>query len=122
MVKIILDTKALLEYLAGKEAIVEKVKHYIGKEELYITAITLFEVITALRNEALVEMVKETFNILPLEKESAVKAREIYLYLEETRKPDVKAVLTAAIAIQNNAFLIAGNRKEYVDIPEIKLV
>lgn len=122
MAKIVLDTKALLDYLAGNEATVEKVKQYIGKEELCITALTLFEVTLALRNEELVRNIEESFTVLDITKNTSRLGRSIYLYIEERRKPSMEAALTAAACIENKAYLLPGNRADYIDIPKLKLI
>ena len=122
MVKIFLDTKALLEYMAGKESIVEKVKLYIGREELCITSITFLEVSLVLKNELLIDEISNSFTIVEINKDIAEKAREIYLYIEEIRKPSIREVITASACIVNKGFLIPGSKKEYVDIPELKLI
>ena len=122
MVKIFLDTKALLEYLAGKESIVDKVRQYVGKEELCITSITYLEVSLVLRDDMVKEEIGNSFAIVEISKEISDKASEIYDYLEEIRKPNIREVITAASCIVNNAYLIPGERKSYVDVPGIKLI
>ncbi len=122
MARIILDTRALLEFLSGNEAVVEKVKQYVGKEELCITSLTYFEVSLVVKNEFLKEEIADSFIVLDITKEVAEKAKEIYEYIEEIRKPSIKAVITAAASIIYRGFLIPGNKREYVDMPEIKMI
>ncbi len=122
MVKIFLDTKALLEYMAGKEGIVEKVKQYIGREELCITAITYLEVSLVLKNKIVADEIGNSFTIIDINKDISEKARELYEYIEEIRKPSIREVITAASCIINKGYLIPGDKKEYVDVPELKII
>ncbi len=122
MVKIFLDTNSLLLYLLGNESIIEKVKQYIGREELCISSLTYLEVSLSIKDDRIVEEIGNSFTIAEINKEVMEKAKELYLYIEERGKPSIREVITAATCIVNKGFLIPGSKKDYLDFPEIKLI
>ena len=122
MEKICLDTKVILDFLRGESSIVEKVKYY-ADEELCITTPTVFELLVSVKKPEVVTNFIRNVKTLEFNENSGMIASRIYNELRElgVLKP-VRNVITASICIDNGAFLVTKNRKDYEKIRGLKLV
>ena len=123
MARICIDFKVLLDYLRGDPITVEKIKHIGEEEELYITAPTLADVSLVIEDKSIPSHILTVFTVLPLDEEAALMVGDIYDEVEDRGAiPNLRKVVEAAICIRNNAYLLAKSKKEYEQIPKLKVI
>lgn len=122
MEKVCLDTEVIIDFLRGEKITVEKIKYY-AEEELCATTPTLFELLTSIRKpEVINQFVK---NITPLEfnENCSIIAARICNDLRDigVYRP-IRNIINASVCIDNGAFLVTKNAKDYDKIRGLKLV
>ncbi|MFH2106255.1 MAG: PIN domain-containing protein [Candidatus Micrarchaeota archaeon] len=123
MEKICLDTDVVFDFLKGEKSIVEKLRYYSAREEICVSSLTLFEIMTTIKKQEVVFSFVNSLNILDFDKKSATIAARIFDELEEKgMKVTMENMVTAAVCIKNNAFLFTKTRKKYEGIQGLKLV
>jgi predicted nucleic acid-binding protein len=123
MVKICLDSDIIIDFLEGRKAAIEKLKHYIEKEEIVTTSVVMFEVLASVRSIAPVLRFMGNLEILGFDEQSAELASKIYRDgTKEGIRLSTRAIINAAICIRNDAFLLTKNRNEYAGIKGLKVV
>ncbi|MEM2963732.1 MAG: type II toxin-antitoxin system VapC family toxin [Candidatus Anstonellales archaeon] len=123
MAKICLDSDIILDFLEGRKATIEKLKHYIEKEEIVTTSVVMFEVLSSVKSIAPVLRFMEQLDILVFDKQSAELASKLYRDgMKEGIRIPSRAIINAAICMRNDAFLLTKNRNEYEGIKGLKVV
>ena len=120
----IADTDVLIDFLQGAgEA--ERISRELDTGQLYVTAITAFELWAGAKSPqqtAMVEALLAALTILPLNDSSARRAGEIYRELAGSGTAIGMAdSLIAGIALDRGAMLITRNRKHYQRVRGLKL-
>ncbi len=119
MVKICLDTDVVLDFLKGEQNTVEKISYYTQNEELCITSITFFELLSAVQNKAKVIGLLESLTLLSFDRAAAYetyKLNSIY----PNRK--LRELFIAGVCTSNKALLFTKSRQFYDGIVDLKLV
>lgn len=124
-----LETSFLVDLIRGKKEVESLFEQLIESEEIItIASPSLMEVMsTASLNKKKNEKeeiisILSSIIILPLDKESAIKAGEIESELIMAGEIIGDAdIMIAAIALQNNETLITRNKKHFEKIPGLKL-
>jgi len=130
MKPVMLDTDILSLYFRGNEKVVFHMEKYLANNRLInISIITYYEIISGLKHcdskkqlDKFLEFSKLN-NILPLTKESAVVAAEIYAIQRKKGKAiDDIDLLISGIAITNNLILITHNSRHFSKIPNLEIL
>lgn len=122
MEKICLDSQVILDFLKGDNIIVEKIKYY-ADEELCATTLTLFELLVSVKKVEIINQFVKNITPLNFNENCGVIAARIYNDLRDAGNiRPVRNVINAAICIDNGAFLVTKNRKDYEKIRGLKLV
>ncbi len=124
MEKICLDSDVAFDFLRGEQNIVEKLKYYASREEICINALTMIQLVAAIRKQDVAHAFVNSVTVLELNITAARIATQILQELKEKgySSKNVDHVLTAAMCIANNAFLITKDRKKFEGIKGLKLV
>ncbi len=124
MEKICLDTDIALDFLRGEQNCVEKLKYYAAREEICISTLTLIYLLSTIRKQDVAHSFANSVTILDLTANSArLASRLIHELKEKGYSPkNIDNVLTAAICMSNNAFLITKDRTKFEGIKGLKLV
>lgn len=124
MEKICLDTDIAFDFLRGEQNTVEKLKYYAAREEICISALTLIHLLTVIRKQEVAQSFSNSVTILDLTAKSARLASRLMQELKEKgySSKNIDSVLTAAICMSNNAFLITKDRAKFEGIKGLKLV
>jgi predicted nucleic acid-binding protein len=112
----------MLYYLVGNKAHVEKLNMYIKTEEIAITALTLADLAISMEDEDLPKKISANFRILPFDERAALKAKEIYLLMQEAGNERVKIAYNSAIAITNDAIMLVEDKNKYKGVQGLKFV
>ena len=112
-----------------KDAI-HKIKKFLDQEiEIYTSSINVHELVkganlsnNAQKNLEKVNILIQTLDILPFDKESAIASGRLSALKEIRSKPiGQNDIFIASIVIHNNLILITRNKKHFENIPNIKI-
>lgn len=122
MEKICLDSEVIVDFLRGERNTVEKIKQY-EEEELCATTLTIFELLLAIRKQEIVNQFIRNITPLSFDEKCGIIAARIYNDSQDIGmvRP-VRNIITAAVCINNGAFLVTKNRNYYERIRGLKLV
>jgi predicted nucleic acid-binding protein len=112
----------MLYYLVGDKSHVDKINMYIRTEEMAVTAITLADLAISIEDDDIPRKISENFRILPFDEPAALKAREIFLLMQEAGNEKVKIAYNSAIAITNDAFMLVKDKSKYKGVPGLKFI
>ena len=130
MIKLLLDTDYLIDYLRGQLAAKELVANIRKRRiEGYLSVISLYELYigmtpTSEAQKKLQEILtmKNWFFTLILGEQAMYQAAKTHQYLKsKNRTVTVKDIFIAATAISHNLPLKTRNKKDFQHIPELKL-
>jgi predicted nucleic acid-binding protein len=119
---ICVDFDMMLYYLVGDKSHVDKINMYIKTEEMAITAITLADLAISIEDDDIPRKISANFRILPFDERAALKAREIYLLMQEAGNEKVKIAYNSAIAITNDTFMLVKDKNRYKGVPGLKFI
>lgn len=123
MERICLDTDVIIDFLCGDKTIVEKLRYYSDREQICVTVFTLLQLQLAIKKAEVLNAFVANVTPFAFDKRSAVIASRIINELEEAGKRiNIESVITAAICIENGAFLFTKNRSAFEGIKGLKLV
>ena len=119
---ICVDFDMMLYYLVGDKSHVDKINMYIKTEEMAITAITLADLAISIEDDDIPRKISANFRILPFDERAALKAREIFLLMQEAGNEKVKIAYNSAIAITNDTFMLVKDKNRYKGVPGLKFI
>mgnify|MGYP001590122268 FL=1 len=120
--KICLDTDVVISIL-NKEERAGKLIDKIIDLDVFITVITLFELLLRETNLEQIEIFRNNVNLLYFDEISSRKASEVFKELKKKgRLVEFKDIFIAAICIVNNCELMTFNNKHFENIKELKLI
>ena len=119
--KLCLDTDICIDILKNN-ARIHKLLEILENEQIYISSITMFELLLRKTNLEAVEKLFDTVGILYFDDKAARIASEIYKDLSEQGKViEIRNIFIAACTIVNNCNLITFNKKDFLKIKGLKL-
>jgi predicted nucleic acid-binding protein len=123
---IVADTDVLIDFHHGIAPVREQIARYIDAEELAITVITVFELMSGgdegKRARATREFA-ESLTVLPLEFHSTERAAALSRRLARSgRFIPMADCLIAGIALAHDLPLLTRNRRHFSRVPNLKLV
>lgn len=127
---VILDTDILSYYFKKNPIVLKHFRDYINEHHfVYLTRITEYEILSGLKAKNASKQLSDfrTFSkkqrILNVTSESIELSSEIYAHLYKTGKHAGKAdILIAGIALANGFSISTNNTKDYIHIPNLKLI
>lgn len=120
--RICLDTDFSIEILKNSEKSKFLKKEY-PKAEIYISTITLFELLLREKNLEEIETFISATNLICFDEISARKSSLIFKDLKEKGKIiDFKDIFIASCCLTNNCKLATFNKKHFQSIEGLKLV
>lgn len=123
MTKICLDTDIVLDFLKGYKAAVAKISHYVPNDELSITSLTFFELISAVKKTGRVLPILDNLTLLPFEKKAALRANKIHASLQSQKiEIGMRELMNSAICIENEAWLCTKNRSAYDGVEGLRFI
>jgi predicted nucleic acid-binding protein len=123
MTKICLDTDVVLDFMKGHKAAVAKISHYIPNDELSITALTFFELVSAIKKTGRVLPILDNLSLLPFEKKAALRANKIHGDLQKQKiEIGMRELMNSAICIENEAWLCTKNRAAYEGVEGLRFI
>ena len=123
MTKICLDTDIVLDFLKGHKAAVAKISHYIPNDELSITSLTFFELVSSISKRGRVMPILDNLVLLPFGKEAALRANKIHGDLQKQKiEIGMRELMNSAICIENEAWLCTKNRSSYEGVEGLKFI
>ncbi len=120
MIKYLLDTTFLVEHLRGSH----KTGQFLEKEELYVSTVTIAELIQGARDKkelALVNKICKNIDEVIIDKKISKKAIDLLYNLHLSDGLMFLDALIAATAIENKLTLITGNIKHFNKIEELQV-
>lgn len=122
MEKICLDTDIVLDFLKGTKSTVEKIKHY-SEEEVCITTLSMFELLNITNKPEIIRQFTNSVNTLDFNENcSLIASRIVGTLRDQGIMPPIRNIFTASICIDNGAFLVTKDRRDYENIRGLKLV
>lgn len=122
---ILIDTSALIGSLCGKRPSEDRLDEFMSAGERFrLSTITLYEWYRGPRTETELEWQELLFpseRALPFGYVESVIASEIYRNVKSPRRREVDIAI-AAIAISNDVFFWTLNRRDFEDIPGLRLL
>lgn len=119
--KICLDTDIAIAIINGDKR-VEQLIPRLSNYPVYLTAITVFEL---LLRETRLDIVKRFINdseIIPFKEKEAIKASSVFKELKKKGLlVDMRDIFIAASCIANDCPLLTFNKKHFENIKELKL-
>lgn len=123
MTKICLDTDVVLDFLKGHKPAVAKIRHYVDNDELSITSLTFFELVSSVSKRGRVMRILDNLVLLPFDKEAALRANKIHESLQKQKMEiGMRELMNSAICIQNEAWLYTKNRSAYDGVEGLKFI
>jgi len=123
MTKICLDTDVVLDFLKGHKAAVAKIRHYVDNDELSITSLTFFELVSAIKKKGRVLPILDNLTLLPFEKKAALRANRIHESLQNQKiEIGMRELINSSICIENEAWLYTKNRAPYEGVEGLKFI
>ena len=120
--KICLDTDIVISIL-NKEERAGKLIEKIINLDVFITVITLFELLLRETNLEQIEIFRNNVNLLYFDETSSRKASEVFKELKKKGKLiEFRDIFIAAICIVNNCELMTFNNKHFENIKKLKLI
>src|SRR3989338_5709276 len=120
--KICLDTDIVISIL-NKEERAGKLIEKIINLDVFITVITLFELLLRETNLEQIEIFRNNVNLLYFDETSSRKASEVFKELKKKGKLiEFRDIFIAAICIVNKCELMTFNNKHFENIKELKLI
>ena len=120
--KVCLDTDVIIAILNNEE----RAARIIDKTEnaaIFITTITLFELLLRKTNLEIIEMFRNKVSIIDFDEEAARKASIIFKNLQEQGKIiDIRDIFIAAICVTTNCMLSTFNSKHFENIKELEII
>jgi predicted nucleic acid-binding protein len=121
--RICLDFDVMFDFLKGNRQTVEKIRHYVEHEELSITAVTFFELVSSIKKKGRVLRLLDSLTLLPFDKDAALRANRIYESMQKkSSEAGMRELVNAAICINNEALLYTKNRAPYEGIEGLKFI
>lgn len=122
---IVADTDVLIDSLAGREPIAERVSLELERQQLATTTVTRFELLAGRRSDrqhAVIFRLLEALPCLPLDSMCADRAAEIRRTLEAKGEAIGMAdSLIAGIVLAHRALLLTRNRRHLERVPDLAL-
>lgn len=123
MTKICLDTDVVLDFLKGHKAAVAKIRHYVDHDELSITSLTFFELVSAVRKKGRVLPILDNLTLLPFDKKAALRANKIHESLQGQKiEIGMRELMNSSICIENEAWLYTKNRAPYDGVEGLRFI
>ena len=120
--KICLDTDVVIAILNGESRAVDLVDK-IKDQEVYISTVTLFELLLRETNLEQIEVFRNKVRILNFDELSSRRASLIFKYLKKKGKIiDFRDLFIASICSTTNCRLATFNKRHFVNIDELKLI
>lgn len=120
--KICLDTDLCIEIIKGNH-LVENFFEEFGTFEVFVSSVTVFELLLRETNLEEVKTFVDSFNVLPFDESCAAKASDIFKGLKKKGKlVDFRDIFIAAGCIINNCKLATLNIRHFENIKELNLV
>ncbi len=121
--KICLDSDILLDFLKGHKPTVAKIKHYVDSEELSITPLTFFELISTVKKKGKVLRILDNLTLLPFDKKAAMRAHKVHesLFAQKV-EIGMRELINSAICIENEAYLCTKDRSAYDGVVGLKFI
>jgi len=130
MKEVIVDSDILSYYFKKHKIVAKNFNDYINKKRyVYISRITVFEILSGLKSKNAKRQLEE-FNkflkknkILELTAKSVETSSDIFADLRQKGKTSGSSdILIAGIAISNDLKLSTNNIKDYENIPNLELI
>lgn len=120
--KVCLDTDVVISILNGEER-AEKLVEVIESTDVFISVVTLFELLLRETNLEKIELFRQRVKIIDFNEQASRKASLIFKDLRKKgRLIDFRDIFIASICIVNNSKLATFNKKHFENINELELV
>jgi len=120
--KVCLDTDVAISILNGEER-AEKLVEVIESTDVFISVVTLFELLLRETNLEKIELFRQRVKIIDFNEQASRKASLIFKDLRKKgRLIDFRDIFIASICIVNNSKLATFNKKHFENINELELV
>ena len=115
MEKICLDFEAALEFLRGEASTLEKLKWYVDREDVCVTAFTMTHLMETVKKPEAINAFVNSVTVLSFDKKSAALLCRLLAEAREKGQQVKTAdhLVTAAICIANDAFLFTKKPADY---------
>ena len=121
--RICLDSDVMFDFLKGNRQTVEKIRHYVEHEELSVTSITFFELISSIKKKGRVLRLLDSLTLLPFDKTAALRANRIHESMQKKKaEVGMRELVNSAICIEHKALLYTKNRAPYEGIEGLKFI
>lgn len=128
--QVLIDTDILSLFFRKDKLVVEHFKKYLKQhEKIHISIITYYEILSGLKHKNAGKQLDTFFEfigynvVLPLTKESAAIASDLYAVLRKAGKQlDDIDILIAGIAISNDMGLVTRNTKHFDRIEALTVI
>jgi len=125
MEDILIDTDVVIEYLRSKEKSSTELIRLLQKHDVFLSAISEFELYLGARTERHqkdLEMIFNKVEIIPFDIGCGKIAASIWKDLELAHQnPEIKDIFIESIAIRNDIWLRTFNEKYFKGIEELKM-
>ncbi len=122
---IVADTSALIESLSGRKGAADSLRRLIeGGERILVPTIVLYEWLRGPRRDGELALQEELFpgeEAIPFGPAEARAAAALYRALPRARGREIDLAI-AAVALVRDAALWTTNRRDFEDIPGLKLI
>ncbi len=122
----VIDTSIFIEHLRAKNKLKTKLYNLPSDAELFISAVSLYELYmgaTTLEKENDVKLITEDLSILAFSDAVAVEAAKIYHQLRLSNKMiEFRDIFIAATCIVNDLPIVTLNRKHFSRINGLKIL
>lgn len=122
---VILDTDVIIDFFSGIEPIASTAANLIKQDRLALTSVSVFELYAGITGKKRLKQIDDliwAIPVLPLKKEDAKIASQLYTDLEKGGKLiGNQDILIAGICINHDTPLLTRNIKLFSIIPRLKI-
>lgn len=122
----VVDTNVFIEFLRARNKIQTTLFSIGNDEQIYISAITLFELYTGVTsNEKLndIKILTENIPVIPFNEEIAVRAAKLYQQLKgQNQMIEIRDLFIAATCLVYNFPIITLNKNHFNRIENLKVL
>ena len=123
---VVVDTSIFIDYLRAKEKLSTVLYQMPDEEQIFISAVTLYELLLGASTPEKLKDIKiltEYLPVLSFNEDVAVKAAEIYHYLRKQNKIiEFRDIFIAATCIINNLPIKTLNKKHFDRVKGLHIV
>ena len=124
--RVVVDTSIFIDYLRSKDKINSDLYKIPGSKKIYISSVTLYELLMGATNDQKrndVRLLTEDLIVLPFDEQVSIRASELYHELRKANKMiEFRDLFIAATCLTHNLPIMTTNKIHFQRIESLSIV